>query len=216
MKVLEHISDEHEDVIKVRLRGSSSTVNALRRVIFREIPTLAVTNVIIHKNTSIQHDQYLADRIKQIVVKSVHNVEDGAEVVDCEPSKYKVILTHNPKKDIKEIRARDVIGDAAAFPRAVLVKLKNVEGLKVTVETGWGTGKTHSKFFPATTVNFVLVEGSEADGVYHLTIESAGGMPAVVILQKAINVISRKIQRLQQKIPEDEPEDDEGETVAGM
>lgn len=60
---LEVFSCDDEEVL-FDLRGTDAPIaNALRRILLSEVPTIAIENVFVHKNTSIMHDEQLAHRL---------------------------------------------------------------------------------------------------------------------------------------------------------
>lgn len=176
-----------------------SYINGLRRVMMRDIPTLAITNVEIITNTSIHHDMYLADRIKLLVLKQEEENTENEEFTDLSKTYTFNVEIKNPNyEETHEVKSDELFSfseELSAANNSVIVKLKNDEIINMNITASYGTGQEHSKFSPVCSVTFMEKEDKKDDEMtkYVLTVESVGGMNPLTILKKAINIIINKL-----------------------
>jgi DNA-directed RNA polymerase subunit D len=57
-----------------------------------------------------------------------------------------------------------------------------------------GRGKEHAKWQPCSIA--VLTDGKK-EGVFNLTVESTGGLPAREIVMKAVEILEKKLKEIQ-------------------
>lgn len=209
MQVLERISDRHEDILKVRVVCTESVINALRRTMYREVPIVAVDDVIIHVNESIHHNLFMADRIRLITMKTNADAIGSSALVKEYTFDYTNSSDDASDDGYTHITAGDIFGDDAVNPKTMIVKLKNSERLHVTVRTAIGTGATHSKYYPVAPVTFHKVESaaeeddsSDAEHLseYDMTIESTRSLPADAILYSAVDIILAKLKGVREAV----------------
>ncbi|HVP22462.1 MAG TPA: DNA-directed RNA polymerase subunit D [Conexivisphaerales archaeon] len=105
------------------------------------------------------------------------------------------VLKPYPQVTIKKVRAgQDAAGIEALCPVSIL-KLKS-GNLHVTDETKCILCMECVKQYPE------LVDVKEKEGSYFLEVESAGAMPAPVLLYKALEILQRQLGELSSKINE--------------
>ncbi|CDF35709.1 unnamed protein product [Chondrus crispus] len=66
---LEILFCDDEEVLFDLVGTDAPIANALRRILLSEVPTLAIENVFVHRNTSIMHDEQLAHRLGLVPLK---------------------------------------------------------------------------------------------------------------------------------------------------
>lgn len=58
------VQSQTENTMRVMLSGTDASVaNALRRVMIAEVPTVAIHLVTVQENTSMLHDEFIANRL---------------------------------------------------------------------------------------------------------------------------------------------------------
>ncbi len=79
------ILEKKEDFIRFIVRGVNVPfVNALRRIMLTEVPTMAIDEIVILENSSILHDEILAHRIGFIPLKTDLDSYNLPEECECE------------------------------------------------------------------------------------------------------------------------------------
>ncbi len=145
-------------------------LNALRRAILTEVPTLAIHDIIIHMNTSVLYDEELALRLSLIpltvdpkdidVLGKCRNIEklDLSELTDCtarlrlkkkNTDKDKIITVYS--KDLEPIDKKSV---RPAYENIPIVKLGPGQEIDLEVIAKVGKGKDHAKWMPVSTLGY--------------------------------------------------------------
>ncbi|KAI9770794.1 MAG: 45 kDa subunit of RNA polymerase II [Geoglossum simile] len=150
--------------------------NSLRRVIFAEVPTLAIDLVEIKTNTSVLADEFIAHRLGMIPLNS-KNVDELQGKMECdECTQYcencSVVLTLHARctgDDIMKVYARDlVVGGGGGKNEwlgtpvitdpeglgAVICKLRKGQEISMKCIARKGISKEHAKWSPVSAVGF--------------------------------------------------------------
>lgn len=145
-------------------------LNALRRAIITEVPTLAVHDVIVHMNTSVLYDEEIALRLALIpltvdpqdidVLGKCRNLEkmDLSELVDCTARlrlrkkntfKDKIITVYS-----RELEPIDKKSVRPVYDDIPIVKLGPGQEIDVEIIAKVGKGKDHAKWIPVSTLGY--------------------------------------------------------------
>lgn len=147
-----------------------SVANALRRVMYAEVPTLAIDLVEIESNTSVVIDEFVAHRLGLVPIDSTE-VERLKYTRDCSCAQYCQSCSVVFKLDVKcnvigktlNVTSRDLISSDPSIlpvfydkndPGALLVKLRYGQEIKLTCIAKKGISKEHAKWAPVTAVGF--------------------------------------------------------------
>lgn len=135
-----------------------SLVNALRRVIISETPTLAIDTVEIEVNTSVMHDEFLAHRLGLIPIVS-DNIEQISATEDCACQDYcsrcsfEMSLAVTAINEPIEVTSFDLKSSsnirAVMTAPILLAKLHPGQEIRLRAFVRKGLGKTHAKWSPA-------------------------------------------------------------------
>jgi len=153
------ILHEDKDSIKLLIEGvSTAFINALRRVIIAEVPTMAIENVMILENSSLMYDEVLAHRLGLIPLTTDLDSYILPEKCSCKSelgcNKCSTILTLNVEaKDepvtvySKDLQPQDpnvkpVTGDIP------ILKLAPGQKVKLEAYARLGKGVDHAKWQP--------------------------------------------------------------------
>ena len=143
-----------------------SFVNALRRIIIAEVPTMAIDLVNITANSSPLFDEFIAHRLGLIPLIS-NDISDFVFHRDCICSEYcekcsvqfflKVKCTES-SMDVTTDHIKQVNKDSSVVPvifkdedPIVIAKLKRNQELDIHMIAKKGIGKEHSKWSPVST-----------------------------------------------------------------
>ena len=149
---IESISKK-ENVAVFSIEGvKPSFVNSLRRAITSEVPTMAIEDVEIRKNTSSLYDEMIALRMGLLVLSTdLKSYEFPSEKVPIDSAKASLKLTLSVKGP-KVVYASDFkSADPKVKPvydRTPIVKLLEGQELEVEATAILGRGKEHAKWSP--------------------------------------------------------------------
>ena len=138
-------------------KADISLVNVVRRIILRDIYTYAIEKVTILTNTSVMHDEMLADRLALVPLRITCNGTRSDKIdlsmsVSCESGTKNVY-----SRDILYSISRDVNVEVV-YPDILLAVLKEGQSIDIRAECIRGNGEKHYKFSPVTTID-VMKEG---------------------------------------------------------
>ena len=139
-------------------------MNALRRTIIAEVPTMAIDEVIFIDNTSALYDEIIAHRLGLIPLKTdldrYRTMEEAGckDIMQCKEAAVRLILDVEAKDDIEIVYSRDlksedpeIVPVSDKIPIAVLSK-----GQKIALEAyaRLGRGREHIKWSPVSVSAF--------------------------------------------------------------
>lgn len=174
----------------------NTVVNAIRRVILDEVPTLAIEDVEISVNDSPLYDETIAHRLGLIPLKTDYKAYGFKESCKCggigcalcevkmsiQASKAGEVLSGSIKSDDPKVVPAD--------KEIPVTKLIDGKKLELTAKAIMGRGREHAKWAPAHT--YLLENGKSVD----LVIESFGQLSDKEIYNKAIEILCDKIDEL--------------------
>ncbi|KAH9461436.1 hypothetical protein Pst134EA_017743 [Puccinia striiformis f. sp. tritici] len=165
----------------------ASIANAIRRIMLAEVPTVAIEDVFVWNNTSLVHDEVLAQRLGLVPLKIDPRLidmrtDEGATdlntlvfklVVQCrrntnvprtekDPSKLysnSVVTTDALEWEPKGDQV-DMFGDEPPRPvlnDIVLVKMRPGQEIRAEMHCVKGIAKDHAKFSPVATASYRLL-----------------------------------------------------------
>ncbi|MBI4150249.1 DNA-directed RNA polymerase subunit D [Candidatus Woesearchaeota archaeon] len=137
------------------VKGSNpSFVNALRRCIINDVPTMAIEDVEIRKNNSILYDEMIGHRLGLIPLKTDlkgYNPNDkcSCEGAGCAKCSVKLILKAKGPGVItaKELQSADP-KVVPVYPDMPITKLLKGQQLELEATAVLGRGKEHMKWSP--------------------------------------------------------------------
>lgn len=90
MRILEQPSEHH--LVFEMLHVDTSFVNALRRILLAEVPTVALEQIYMWNNTSIIHDEVLAHRMGLIPLDADARLLDEPDPEDDSPTDRNTVV----------------------------------------------------------------------------------------------------------------------------
>jgi hypothetical protein len=154
-------------------------INALRRCILRDVPTLAVTRVTIKANASNFWDEYISHRVALLPFVG----QPGTVTLDvCGTSPQPITALSSC-----------IRGDQArcALPDVPLLRLMEGQRLHVEADVGFGTGKQHARFAPG--VCWITNVGEDE---YALHLEPRAGLDGVAVIREGLRRMTAVIDRM--------------------
>jgi len=197
--------EETVNSVTLQLEGiDRSYANAVRRFCIAEVPAMAIDDVVILENSSVLYDEILAHRLGMIPIKThleKYNLPEECDCgnpLGCHKCRVLFVLDAKGKDRISTVYSGDLVSEdrevrpvSESIP---LVKLAQGQSVKLEAYARLGKGKEHAKWQPSTVA--VLTEG-KSEGVFNLTVESAGGLPARQIVTKGIELLEKKLKEIQ-------------------
>lgn len=131
-----------------------SFANALRRIMIAEVPTMAIEDVEIKKNSTILYDELLAHRLGLVVLKTdskSYNLPNRCTCSGNGCAKCQLTLT------LKERGAKTVCASSLkskdpkvvpVYPDTIIAKLLSGQEIELVATAILGRGKEHAKFSP--------------------------------------------------------------------
>ncbi len=128
--------------------------NTIRRTIIEEVPTLAIEDVEIKKNSSVLYDEMVAHRLGLVPLKTdlkSYELAGQYESADELSAKQKVTFTLKAKGPCivtaSELKSNDGSIEAV-YPDMPITKLTKGQALEVEATAILGKGKIHTKWSP--------------------------------------------------------------------
>ncbi|KAG0442252.1 DNA-directed RNA polymerase II subunit rpb3 [Dictyocoela muelleri] len=150
-----------------------SFLNAIRRILINEIPTIAIDKVIIYENSGVMSDESLCHRIGLVPIiidkDEYMNIDENVDL-----SGFKFYLNvENKRKDICEVMSDDLkISGNNIFikdivPGILITKLAPGQEIRLEAIVKVGTGKMHTKWSPVCPASYKFMPyiKKEGDGI---------------------------------------------------
>ncbi|MHA1143189.1 MAG: DNA-directed RNA polymerase subunit D [Candidatus Helarchaeota archaeon] len=167
------IIEKYENILTLLIEGSvPSLVNGLRRIMLAQVPTLAIEDVWIVKNTSSLYDRNIAQRLGLIPLKSEmkdFNFPDKCECegVGCSLCQVGFTIDKEAENENVVVYSSDLKSEdpkiIPAEPKIFIVELYKGQKLVLEAYAKMGIGKTHVKWQAVSTASFKYVPIFEID-----------------------------------------------------
>lgn len=151
------ILDSKDNMLSLAIKDISIIqLNTLRRTIIDFVPTMAIEDIELRKNSSILYDEIIAHRLGLITLKTDLKSYNLPETCTCNGegcAKCQLQLTLQVKGP-RTVYASDIKSKdpkvVPVFPKTPIVKLAEGQELELIATATLGTGKVHSKWSPGT------------------------------------------------------------------
>ncbi|HHL41515.1 MAG TPA: DNA-directed RNA polymerase subunit D [Candidatus Bathyarchaeota archaeon] len=148
-----------EDTVRFLIEGvDTAFVNALRRTMVSEVPTMTIEDIFYFDNSSLVPDEILANRIGFTPLKTDLDSYVLPEECECEAElgcpKCRAVLTMDVEStgDTITVYSGDLVPDdpntAPASDKIVLAKLAEGQAIRFEAYAQLGQGKVHAKWTP--------------------------------------------------------------------
>ena len=168
------ILEKTDDLMRFIVSGVNVPfVNALRRIILTEVPTMAIDEVVILENSSILHDEILAHRMGLIPLKTDLDSYNLPEECECESelgcNLCRANLTLGVEATDKPITVYsgdlkpenpDITPVSGKIP---IVKLAPEQRLNLEAYARLGKGKKHAKWQPVSMCTYMYLPKLKID-----------------------------------------------------
>jgi DNA-directed RNA polymerase subunit D len=155
VKVLE----KDEKNLRLLIRGVDIPfINALRRTVTSEVPSMAVDDVVIIENSSVLQDEIVAHRLGLIPLKTDLKSYNLPELCPCKSEfgcnlcRVTLTLDAEAKEATKTVYSGDLISENSEIvpvsDKIPLIKLAKEQKLKLEAYVRLGKGRNHAKWQP--------------------------------------------------------------------
>lgn len=169
-----HILEKTDDWMRFIIRGTNVPfVNALRRIMLTEVPTMAIDEIVILENSSILNDEILAHRIGLIPLRTDLDSYNFPEECKCESELGCNLCRSNLTLEAEATNKTITVysGELKAenpnitpvSDKIPLVKLAPEQRLKLEAYARLGKGKKHAKWQPVSMCTYVYLPQVKID-----------------------------------------------------
>lgn len=225
---IKNISEE-KDSLKLLIKNIDiHLLNAIRRTVMNNVPTLAIENISIFENNSVLFDEFLGNRLGLIPLKTDAKSYKKGDKVKLVLQKEGPCMVYSSDIECKDPKIE------VAFKDIPIVKLKEGQRIKMEMTACMNTGKEHAKWQPALISYMQLPKANSkklggeltkilaknsyewtqremellkkkgeldySDKDFVLTIESYGGLENKEILMLAIDALKDKLKEFKEEL----------------
>ena len=169
------IVDKTDNTMRLVIRGVDvSFMNALRRLMLTEIPSMAVDDVVILENSSVLDDEVLAHRLGLIPLTTDLDSYNLPEECPCKSefgcNLCRVALTLNVEavEGTRTVYSGDLVSENPDIhpvsDRISIAKLAPNQKLKLEAYARLGKGKVHAKWQPVSMCAYKFFPHVKIDG----------------------------------------------------
>jgi DNA-directed RNA polymerase subunit D len=155
VKVLE----KTDNTLRLLIQGVDVPyVNALRRIILAEVPTMAIDEVVVIENSSVLQDETIAHRLGLVPLKTDLKSYNLPEACSCKSEfgcnlcRVTLTLDAETKEGTKPVYSGELVSEnpeivpvSGTIP---ILKLAKEQRVKLEAYARLGKGKTHAKWQP--------------------------------------------------------------------
>ncbi len=147
-KMAVELLELQKESVAVRLDGYDlNYVNAIRRYIMSEMPTLAIEDVVVVENSSLIYDEIIAHRLGLVPLKTPKKYleQEGVQLMMVLDAKAEGGTRTVYSGELVSVEDKEVYPISTEIP---LLKLTKGQSIKIEAYAKLGSGKNHSKFSP--------------------------------------------------------------------
>ncbi len=183
---------EEDGVFRLEVKGvDNAFINAVRRTVMQDVPTLAIEDISIYENDSVMFDEFLAHRLGLLPIKSSAKGYKTGESVKMVLEKEGPCVVYS--KDIKSTDPKVEVADK----KVPLVKLGKDQRLKLEMKAVMQSGREHAKWQPAV----IAFEQDENEAnTFRLVLEPMGSLNAREIMEKAVAALREKAKQFEKEM----------------
>lgn len=183
--------DETDDVLKLKVEGINEAIaNSLRRSMMVKVPTLSISELQVSRNESGLIDETLANRIGQVPFTIPENVDVEDEVhIALKQEGPGTVLAEDLKANNDEAETVN--------PEAIIVDLKEDQGIELEATAELGTGEEHAKH-QGGTVGYKQID----EDTYEFRIESTSGYSNEELFEQAIESLRTELEQFEEAVAE--------------
>ena len=203
--------------MRLIIRGVKAPfANALRRIMLSEVPAMAIEDVVIIENSSVIHDEILANRLGFIPLKTDLDSYNLPEECPCKSEfgcnlcRVALTLEAEATDEITAVYSGDLQSEnpdiAPTSDKILIAKLAPDQKIKLEAYARLGKGKVHAKWQPVSTCAYEfepqIETSNEHSDAFIFNIESTGALPVERILLEAIHILDSRFEDFSKQLKE--------------
>lgn len=180
MKVVSVSTPDINELVIEFVDSNEAFMNALRRVILADIPSMAIEDIVFYENSGVMENEIVAHRVGLIPLTSYS--------LDSHPRVSMDIVA----QDTITVYAKDMVCEhcTVLYPDIPITKLGKGQRLKFVGHACKATGEEHSKWRVVSNCHFKRID----HGHFKFFIESIGALSCHDIFQQALGILIDKIR----------------------
>ena len=172
IKILSHTPEKTQFLME----SSPAIINTIRRVVIDETPTVVPDTMVVHQNTSVMHDEVLAQRIGLIPIAVDPRIFDFPDDVINENNTIVFTLEAKAKGEPMMVYSGDLkftpignqlerLGNVRPIEEKIpIIKLGPNQEVKLEIYCHKGIGKVHAKWSPVSVCYYSMLPEFEYNG----------------------------------------------------
>lgn len=159
------VVDKNELSARLIVEGvDAALMNALRRAMVAEVPSMAIDEVVVIENSSMLHDEILAHRLGLIPLVTdldSYNLPEECSCkseMGCNLCRVSLTLDVEATESVKTVYSGDLVSEnpniRPVSERIPIVKLAPDQRLKIEAYARLGKGEKHAKWQPASVCTY--------------------------------------------------------------
>lgn len=175
-----------------------SLINALRRIMISEVPTIAIETMKVYTNNGLLTDETIAHRIGLIPIKRLDPfIKNVNLTLDIENTDDKLLTVYSGNFKIDDNSEQRII---ITDPNIIITKLDKGHKIHITAETDVGIGQDHAKWSPVCGAGHSIETDDDNNKYITLNVETIGTMTYKEVYDESINILIEKLKILKNAI----------------
>jgi DNA-directed RNA polymerase subunit D len=153
------VLEKDDENMRLLIRGVDTPyMNALRRIIISEVPSMAVDEVVILENSSVLQDEIISHRLGLVPLKTdleSYNLPEECECKSefgCSLCRVTLTLDVEAKEGTKTVYSGSLVSENPAIApvsdKIPIVKLAKEQKIRLEAYARLGKGKNHARWQP--------------------------------------------------------------------
>lgn len=189
LEVIKASEDELEFILK---DATIPLANAIRRISMSQVSVFAIDSVTFYENSSALFDEYIANRLALLPLKTEDGYKEEDEVLfSLDTEGPGTVYSKDLKSHDKKIKC--------VYDKIPIMNLVEGQKLRLEAKARLGIATEHAKFQPGI-VSYKYDPKDEK--TFRFKVESFGQMSAKKIITKAAEILEKKCKELNSQLEE--------------
>ncbi|VVC03610.1 DNA-directed RNA polymerase subunit D [Candidatus Burarchaeum australiense] len=188
---LEHVKSDNGGMnLSFTLKDAGTAfANAIRRLSMGQVPVLAIDAITMYENNSAFFDEYIANRLGLMPIKTPDGYREGEDVL------FKLSAEGPGVVYSKDLTSTER-GVSCVSKKIPIIELVKDQRLRLEARARLGRGREHAKFQACLTSYGYDDKAKE----FHFTVESFGQMSAAEVMLKTGEILQGKCEEFLEQL----------------